>query len=59
MKLSIVALKVTRYSDAQSILTAYSRELGMVSLALPAGSSRSAVRMRALTMPFGVAECES
>jgi len=59
MNLSFVALRVTRYSDSQSILTAYSRECGRVSLALPAGAGRSAARMRALTMPLGVVECQT
>lgn len=57
MNLSFVALRVTRYSDSQSILTAYSRELGRVALALPAGTGRAAARMRALTMPLGVVDC--
>ena len=59
MNLSFVALKVTRYSASQSILTAYSREFGRVSLALPAGNGRAAARMRALTMPLGVVECQT
>lgn len=57
MNLSLVALKVTKHSDKQSILTALSREWGRVSLALPAGSGKSAARMRALTMPLCVIEC--
>ncbi|MCI9285747.1 MAG: hypothetical protein HFJ91_08160 [Muribaculaceae bacterium] len=59
MKLTFIALKVTRHSDSQSILWAYSRQLGRISLALPAGRGREANRMRALTMPLGVVECES
>ncbi|MDE6117134.1 MAG: DNA repair protein RecO, partial [Duncaniella sp.] len=57
MNLSLIALKVTKHSDKQSILTALSREWGRVSLALPAGSGKSAARMRALTMPLCVIEC--
>lgn len=57
MNLSLIALKVTKHSDKQSILTALSREWGRVSLALPAGSGKSAARMRALTMPLCVVEC--
>ncbi|QCD42146.1 hypothetical protein E7747_07590 [Duncaniella dubosii] len=37
MNLHLVALRTTKYSDTQTILTAYSRELGRVSLAMPAG----------------------
>ncbi len=57
MNLTLITLKVTRYSDTQSILSGFSREWGRVSLALPAGSGKSAIRMRALTMPFGIVEC--
>lgn len=57
MNLSLIALKVTKHSDKQSILTALSREWGRVSLALPAGSGKAAARMRALTMPLSVVEC--
>lgn len=57
MNLTLVALKVTKHSDKQSILTALSREWGRVSLALPAGSGKSAARIKALTMPLCVIEC--
>ncbi|MDE6859778.1 MAG: DNA repair protein RecO [Duncaniella sp.] len=57
MNLSLIALKVTKHSDKQSILTALSRERGRVSLALPAGSGKSSARMKALTMPLCVIEC--
>ena len=59
MNLHLVALKTTKYSDTQTILTAYSRERGRVSLALPAGSGKGAARVRALTMPLAVIECVS
>ncbi|MCM1077149.1 MAG: DNA repair protein RecO C-terminal domain-containing protein [Bacteroides sp.] len=59
MNLHLVALRTTKYSDTQTILTAYSRERGRVSLALPAGSGKAAARMRALTMPLGLIECVS
>ena len=59
MKISIIALKVTRHSDSQSILTAFSRELGRVALSLPAGNGRGANRLRALTMPLGMLSCET
>lgn len=57
MTIEFIALKLTRYSDTQSILTAYSRELGRVSLSVPARSGKSAARIRALTMPLGIVEC--
>lgn len=59
MNLHFVALKATKYSDTQTILTAYSRELGRVSLAMPAGNGKAAARVRALTMPLGIVECVS
>lgn len=57
MILSLIALKVTKHSDKQSILTALSRERGRMSLAIPAGTGKSAARIRALTMPLCVLEC--
>lgn len=59
MNLHFIALKATKYSDTQTILAAYTRELGRVSFALPAGTGKSAARMRALTMPLGIVECAS
>lgn len=59
MRISFISLRITRYSDTQSILTAYSRERGRIALALPAGRGREASRMRALTMPLGIVECET
>ncbi|MDE5666290.1 MAG: DNA repair protein RecO C-terminal domain-containing protein [Duncaniella sp.] len=59
MNLHLVALRTTKYSDTQTILTAYSRELGRVSLAMPAGKGKSSVRMKALAMPLSVVECVS
>lgn len=59
MNLHLVALKTTKYSDTQTILTAYSRELGRVSLTLPAGKGKGSARARALTMPLGLLECVS
>lgn len=52
-----VALRTVRYSDRNSILTAYSRQYGPVSLLVPAGNGRQASRMRALMMPLGHFEC--
>ncbi len=59
MKIRFIALRVTRYNDRQNILTAYSRELGRVSLAVPAGRGRDAGRLRALSMPLRLVECEA
>lgn len=59
MNLHLIALKTTKYSDTQTILTAFSREHGRVSLSLPAGAGKAAARMRALTMPLSVVECVS
>lgn len=59
MNLHLVALKTTKYSDTQTILTAYSREIGRVSLTLPAGKGKGSARARALTMPLGLLECVS
>ena len=59
MRTSFIALKVTRYSDTQSILTAYSREWGKVAFAMTVGKGKGASRLRALTMPLGLVECET
>ena len=53
-ELHLIALKLVRYNDRQSILTAYSLEAGCVALAVPAGAGRSAARTRALTMPLSL-----
>ena len=58
MKIRFIALRVTRYNDRQNILTAFSRESGRVSLSVPAGRGREAGRLRALSMPLRVVECE-
>lgn len=55
--LNIVTLRRVRYSDRHSIVTAWSRELGRVSLLVADGSGRTAARTRALTAPPGVLEC--
>lgn len=55
--ISIIPLRSTPYSDRHAILAAYSRELGPVSLLVPAPSaSRRASRARALLMPLTVVE---
>lgn len=58
MRLTLIPLRLTRYSDSQNILSAYSRQLGRVSLTVAAGRGRGAARVKALTMPLSVIECE-
>ena len=59
MLTSFISLKVTRYSDTQSILTAYSREWGRVAFAIATGKGKNASRLRAMTMPMGIVECDT
>lgn len=59
MRISFISLKITRYSDTQSILTAYSREWGKVAFAVNVGKGKGASRLRALTMPLGLVECDT
>lgn len=56
-QLDCVALRTVRYSDRNSILTAYTRQAGRLSFLVPAGGGKSAARMRALLMPLGRFEC--
>ena len=55
--LDCIALRTVRYSDSRNILTAYSRQRGRVTVSIPAGSGRTAMRTRALTMPLSVFQC--
>ena len=55
--LDCIALRTVRYNDRNSILSVYTRQHGRMSLLIPAGSSRNALRMRAFAMPMGVFEC--
>lgn len=55
--LQILVLRVTPYSDRHSIVWAYSRREGSVSLLAGAGAGRGATRNRALLMPLSVVEC--
>ncbi len=57
--LNIIALRTVKYNDRSSIVTAYSLEEGPVSLLVPAGNSREAARVRAITMPLSVIECQA
>lgn len=56
-QLHMITLRTVRHTDKSSILTAYSRELGRVAFAVPAGTGREASRRRALLMPLGLVEC--
>lgn len=55
--LDCIALRTVRYSDRNSILTAYTRQSGRMSLLIPAGNGKTASRLRALLMPMGRFEC--
>lgn len=55
--LDCIALRTIRYSDKNSILTAYTRQAGRLSFLIPAGTGRQAGRLRALLMPMGRFEC--
>lgn len=46
--LNILPLRIVRYSDKTSLLSSFSRELGTISFAIPAGNGPSAARRRAL-----------
>lgn len=58
-KLECIALRTVRYSDRNSILTAYTRQEGRLSFLLPAGNGKDARRIRALLMPLGRFDCEA
>lgn len=55
--LDCIALRTIKYSDRNSILTAYSRQAGRLSFLVPAGNGKAAARLRALLMPLGRFEC--
>lgn len=55
--LTCIALRTVRHSDRHSILSAYSRQRGRISLLVPAGNGREASRRRALLMPGSRFSC--
>ncbi len=57
--LHCVALRNIKYNDRHSILSAYSLELGRLSLLIPTGNGKEAIRQRALVTPLSLFECES
>lgn len=54
--LHCISLRSVRHSDSRIILSAWSRELGRVSIGLSATASREARRRRALTSPLSTFE---
>ena len=57
--LTCIALRTVKYSDRNSILSVYTAQRGRLALSIPAGKGKSATRIRALTMPMAVFECEA
>ena len=55
----IISLRVVKHNERHNIFVGYSLEAGRVAMAVPAGSSRAASRLRALLMPMSVIECEA
>lgn len=54
--LHCIALRTVRHSDSKNLLSAWSREAGRISFAIPAGSGREAARRRSLTSPLAIFE---
>ena len=52
-----IALHTVKHNDKSNILSVFSLEQGRMALLLPAGTSKEAVRRRALTMPLSIFEC--
>jgi DNA repair protein RecO (recombination protein O) len=51
-----IALRTIKVNDSKSILSAWSAELGRISLVMPAGGGKESRRRRALTMPLSCFE---
>ena len=51
VQLDCIALRTTRYKDRHSILSALTRQNGLMSMLIPAGNGREAARRRALLLP--------
>ena len=56
MNLHCLALRHVAVSDSRSLLSAWSRELGRITLAFPSATSREGRRRRALTPPMALFE---
>ncbi len=54
--LHCIALRTVKHSDTKNILSVWSRELGRVSMVMPAGAGREARRRRALSAPLATFE---
>lgn len=57
LTLDCIALRTVRYNDKHSILSAYSRQRGRLSLLISAGAGREATRRRAMIMPGSRFSC--
>lgn len=57
--LDCISLRITRYNDRHSILTALSRQQGRISLLISSGGGREATRRRAILQPGGRFSCEA
>lgn len=57
VNLDCIALRTVRYNDRHSILSAYTRQRGRLSMLVPAGSGREASRRRAMLMPGSRFRC--
>lgn len=57
--LHILPLRLVPHTDRTSILSAYSRQLGSLTFAVPAGAGVGATRRRALLMPLNPLEVEA
>lgn len=55
--LHIVTLRRVRYGDSRSIVTAWSRERGRLSLVVSTGAGRTAARTRAMLLTPSLLEC--
>ena len=55
--LRCIVLRSVRFNDSHSIVNAYSLEAGRVSFLTPSGSSREALRRKALMMPLSIVDC--
>lgn len=51
-----IALRTVRLSDSRNLLSAWSREAGRVTFAIPAGATREARRRKAVTSPLAFFE---
>lgn len=49
-----IALRTTKLSDSKNLLSVWESTRGRLTLAMPAGKSREALRRRALTSPLGL-----